>query len=86
MKLQPLGNKIAVVRLKNEDTTLESGLILTKSLSEVDKAKVIAVGPDAKDVVVGNTILIDWKKATQSTFENIPVYMLKDEDVVGIYE
>jgi co-chaperonin GroES (HSP10) len=85
MKIQPIGKKLAVVKLKSETTT-ESGLILTKAADSVDKAKVIAVGPEVTDVKVGETILINWNKASATTIDNIPIYMLTEEDVVGIFD
>ena len=85
MKIQPIGKKLAVVKLKSETTT-ESGLILTKGVDSVDKAKVIAVGPEVKEVKVGETILINWNKATSTTIDSIPVYILIEEDVVGVFD
>jgi len=85
MKIQPIGKKLAVVRLKS-DTTTVSGLILTKGVDSVDKAKVIAVGPEVKDVKVGETILINWNKATSTTIDNVPIYVLTEEDVVGVFD
>lgn len=85
MKIQPIGKKLAVVRLKS-DTTTVSGLILTKGVDSVDKAKVIAVGPEVKDVKVGETILINWNKAASTTIDNVPIYVLTEEDVVGVFD
>jgi co-chaperonin GroES (HSP10) len=85
MNIKPIGKKLAVVKLKSETTT-ESGLILTKAVDTVDKAKVIAVGSEVADVKVGETVLINWNKASATTIDNIPIYMLTEEDVVGIFD
>jgi co-chaperonin GroES (HSP10) len=85
MNIKPIGKKLAVVKLKSETTT-ESGLILTKAVDSVDKAKVIAVGSEVTDVKVGETVLINWNKASATTIDNIPIYMLTEEDVVGIFD
>jgi co-chaperonin GroES (HSP10) len=85
MKIQPLGKKLAVVKLKS-DTQTETGIILTKGVDSIDKAKIIAAGPEVKGVVVGETVLINWNKATASTIDNIPVYMLTEDDVVAVFD
>ena len=87
--IQPLHDKIVVVKLKGTNTTA-SGLIVEKGLGEVDKAQVIAIGPKVTDVKVGEQVLINWNKATQTKVTDdqgdIPVFILKEEDVVGVYD
>ena len=87
--IQPLHDKVVVVKIKNENKTA-SGIIVEKGLGEVDKAQVIAIGPKVYDVKVGEQVLIDWNKATQSKVTDdkgdIPVYILKEENIVGVYE
>lgn len=85
MRLKPLHNKVAVVRIKNPVET-QSGIILTKSTGEVDKARVIAIGPEVRDVAENNIVLIDWNKASMNKFGDIPVYMISEENIVGIFE
>ena len=85
MKLVPLHDKIAVVRIKNKAET-ESGILLTKSVDAVDRAKVVSIGPDVKDVKVNDTLLIDWNKTSMSKFDGIPIYMVSEKDVIGVFE
>ena len=85
--IQPLHDKIVVVKLKGATTT-SSGLIVERGLGEVDKAQVIAIGPKVTDVKVGDKVLIDWNKATQTKVTDeqgdIPVFIIKEENVVGV--
>jgi len=81
MNLTPLKNNVIVEKLEKELTT-SSGIIL-KSNDEADKAKVIAVGSEVTDVVVGNIILIDWNKATK-LMDNL--YQVNINEVVAIFE
>ena len=85
MKLVPLKDKIAVVRIKNKLET-ESGIVLTKNTSEVDRARVIAVGPLVDTINVDEVLLIDWNKASVTKIDDIPVYMIAEEHVVAVYE
>jgi co-chaperonin GroES (HSP10) len=87
--IQPLHDKVVVVKIKNDNKTA-SGIIVEKGLGEVDKAQVIAIGPKVSDVKVGDKVLIDWNKASQSKVTDdkgdIPVYILKEEFIVGVYQ
>ena len=85
MKIKPIGKKLAVVKLKSETTT-GSGIYIAKGIETVDKAKVIAIGPEVVDVKVGETILINWNKASQTTVDSIPVYIIVEDEVVGVFD
>jgi co-chaperonin GroES (HSP10) len=84
--IRPIKDRVACVRIK-KTTKTESGIILTKEDgAEVDQAAVVAVGPAVTLVAVGDTILIDWNKASVATIEGIPTYVVAEEHVVGIFE
>ena len=85
-KLTPIKDKVAVVRLKSELKT-ESGIVLEGTRSnEVDKAKVIAIGPLVDLVEIGQTVLIDWSKVNVTTIEGAPVYLLLQADIHAVVE
>lgn len=86
MKLVPLKDRVACVRLKKTQKT-ESGIILTtEDRAEVDQAEVIATGPDVTLVSVGDIVLIDWNKANFATIDGIPNYVVAEEHIVGIFK
>lgn len=84
--LIPLHDKVAVISLKSEKKT-ESGIILTKDQTgESPKAKVIAIGPKVTEVQVNDECYIDWNKTTTTKIGDIPVYVLKQEDIIAVIE
>jgi len=85
MKLVPIKNRIAVIKLKNKLET-ESGIVLTKSTGEVDRAKVISIGPDVMTVSENDVLLIDWNKASMTKIDDNPIYLISEDDVVAVYE
>ena len=85
MKLVPLKDKVAVVRIKNKLET-ESGIALTRNTEDVDRARVIAIGPDVTDVSNNDILLIDWNKASMNKFGDIPVYMISQEHIVAVFD
>jgi co-chaperonin GroES (HSP10) len=85
-KLVPIKDRVAAVRIKSELKT-ESGIVLENTRTgEVDKAKVIAIGPLVDLVEIGQTILIDWSKVQVATIQGAPVYILSQDDIHGIIE
>lgn len=85
MKLVPLDKNVAVIKLKNKLET-ESGIALTRSTGEVDRAKVIAIGPNVTTVANGDILLLDWNKASVNVFDGFPIYMISEDNIVAVYE
>ena len=85
MKLVPLNKNVAVIKLKNKLET-DSGIVLTKATGEIDKAKVIAIGPEVTDVANNDILLIDWNKSTMHTFDGFPVYMINQDNIVAVFD
>lgn len=77
--MRPLQNKVLVKRIPGETTT-SSGIVLQRS-NEVDKAEVLAIGPEVEEVNVGDIVLLDWNKAIKAA-DN---YLLTVDNIVLIY-
>ena len=78
--MRPLHNKVIVERIPGETKT-ESGIVLQRS-NEVDRAKIIAVGPDVKEVSVGEIVLLDWNKCVKSG----EYFVVTEDNIVFVYE
>lgn len=78
--MKPTRDNIIVERFKSEAATA-SGIIL-KSSDEPDRAKVIAIGTKVDEVNVGDTVLLNWNKATKVENET---YVVPIKEVVWIY-
>ena len=78
--MQPTRDNIIVERVIRESATA-SGIIL-KSSDEPDRAKVISIGHKVNEVNIGDTVLINWNKATKIEKET---YVLPITEVVWIY-
>ena len=78
--MKPTRDNIIVERVIRESATA-SGIIL-KSSDEPDRAKVISIGHKVNEVNIGDTVLINWNKATKIEKET---YVLPITEVVWIY-
>lgn len=79
--IRPLGNKVVVERIEAQKQSA-GGIILHRT-DGPDKAKIIAVGPQAEGVSVGEIALINWNAAAKAEGET---YVVPVDDIVFIYE
>jgi chaperonin GroES len=95
MKIRPLGDRILVKRIEEEDKT-SGGIIIPDSAKEKpQEGKVIAVGKgrrldDGKlqplDVKRGNRVLFSKYAGTEVTIEGEEHLIIREDDVLGIAE
>jgi len=87
MNIIPLKDRILVAE-NNSETKTESGIILegANSVRESKRATVLAIGPDVKDVKVGDVILLEWNKAAVVKVGDTQRAMIKEENVVAVFE
>jgi chaperonin GroES len=95
MKIRPLGDRLVVERIEQEDKT-SGGIIIPDTAKEKPKqAKVIAVGEGAKDengkriamdVEVGDIVLFTQWAGSEIKIDGKEYLVLKESDVIGIIE
>ena len=93
MKLKPLGDRLIVKAVEEEETTA-SGLVLPDTAKEKpQKGEVLAVGNGkildngtkiALDVQVGNTILFGKYTGTDIKIDGEEVLILREDEVLAI--
>ena len=81
-----MNDRVLVAENKRENKT-ESGIILegTRGTAETAKATVLAIGPDVKEVKVGDVVLIDWAKASPVKVGDVQRAMIKEEFIIGVF-
>jgi len=92
MDLQPLGDRLIVEVLEEEDMTI-SGIVLPDTAREKpQRGKVLAVGPGARndkgdlvpmDVVVGDEIIFSKYGGTEVKLGTDEVLILRESDVLA---
>lgn len=95
MKVRPLGDRLVVERIEQDEKTA-GGIIIPDSAKEKPKqAKVLAVGPGAKDengkripmdVEVGDIVLFTQWAGNEIKMDGKEFLVLKESDVIGIVE
>lgn len=94
MKLTPLGDKVVLKAIKEEEKT-KSGIILTGEAKEKpQQAEVIAVGPggivDGEEVKMqvkaGDTVIYSKYSGTEVTLEDEDFIIVSQSDILAIVE
>lgn len=87
MNVLPLKDKVLVAENKKENTTA-SGIVIEGAggLGESKTGTVLAVGPDVKDVKVGDVIYLEWNKAQVVTIDGAQRVMVKEENIVAVVD
>jgi len=87
MNIKPLGERIIVKPIKQEEKT-KGGIILpeTASKEKPQQGDVIAVGSDFKDVKKGDKVLFAKYGGTEIKIEDEDYLVLGADDVLAIIE
>ena len=81
--LQPLGDYIVAIG-EEAETKTASGIYLPEKATEKPKtAKVVAVGPNAKQVKVGSRIVYKSFSTTEVKVDSEEYILVKEEDVLA---
>lgn len=81
--LQPLGDYV-VATGEEAQTKTTSGILLPESAAEKPKtAKVVAVGPNAKQVKVGDSIVYKSYSTTDVKVGGTEYILVKEEDILA---
>lgn len=94
-KLQPLGNRVLLKRLEEEET-LKGGIILPDSAKKKqEQAEVIAIGPGKLDnegnkipmpVKEGDIVLIEKYAGQEITLNDVEYVITRADDIIAIVE
>lgn len=95
MKIRPLGDRLVVERIEQENKTA-GGIIIPDTAKEKPKqGKVLAVGPGAKDengkrvpvdVSVGDIVLFTQWAGNELKIDGKEYLVMKESDVIGVLE
>jgi len=87
MAFKPLRDMVLIGEIK-KSTTTESGIIIegTRGTGDSSPGLVVAVGPDVKEVKVGEKVYLVWNKGTPVTENGVQRVVIKEEDILAVLE
>ena len=86
MKLVPLGDRVVLKQVVAEETTKSGIVIPGQSKEKPQQAEVIAVGPEAGNVSVGQTVIYSKYAGTTVELDDTEYIIMKQEDILAIVE
>ena len=95
MKFRPLGDRVVVRRIK-EDQKTAGGIIIPDTAKEKpSQGEIIAVGPGGRDesgklipidLKVGDTVLFGKWSGTEVKIDGQDLLIMKESDIMGVIE
>ena len=79
--MRPLGNKVLIERIAAEKVS--AGGIVLQRTDAPDNAKILAIGPEVKEVAVNEVALVNWNAAYKTKDE---LYLIPEDQIVFVYE
>ena len=86
LKFKPLKDRVFVSYSEELDKTTGGIYVPDVAKEKPQKGKVQAIGSEVKSVKTGDTILFDKYSGTKISFENTEYLILKEEDILGVFE
>jgi co-chaperonin GroES (HSP10) len=85
MEVVPLKDKLLVAENERKKETA-SGIIIETSTTLLDTAsgKVLAIGPEVKNIAVGDSIYLNWGKTSLVKIDGAQRVLVAEEDVLAI--
>lgn len=81
--IKPLGDRVVAVREKAQEKTA-SGLYLPDSSKEKPvTAEIVAVGPEAKAVKVGDKVVYKEYSTTELKINDVEYLIVKEDDILA---
>ncbi|MGQ9700510.1 MAG: co-chaperone GroES [Candidatus Bipolaricaulaceae bacterium] len=89
MKIKPLGGRVLVRKLEEEERRTPGGLVLPESVKDEKaiRGKVVALGPGEKfEVKVGDEVLITAYAGTEVRVGEEKYLLVKTTDILAVLE
>ena len=84
--VKPLNNTCIVEMLEKEKFSA-GGIILSKTdPKEITKGRVLAVGPNCKDVLENNIVLPNWNAARKNELNDETFFVISEDEIIAIFD
>jgi len=88
MNFQPLGDRV-LVQVQEVETKTASGIIIPENASQEKPttAKIVAIGSEVKDVVVGDEVMYgQYARTTTVTITGTDYLVMETAEILGKFE
>jgi len=86
MKFKPLKDRVFISYSDEVEKTAGGIYVPDTAKEKPQKGKVEAVGPEVKELKVGNMVFFDRYSGSKVNIDNTEYLIIKEEDILGIIE
>lgn len=83
-QIKPIGNRIAILQTKAEQTTASGIIIPSEAQEKPQQGKVVAVGSKVEDVATNDVVVYSKYAGTTLTINGEEYIILSEEDVFAV--
>lgn len=84
--LKPINNT-AIVEMLEKEKISTGGIILTRNdPKEITKGRVLAIGPNCKDIKEGDIILPNWNAARKNDINDETFFVIPEDEIIAILD
>ena len=84
--LKPINNT-AIIEMLEKEKISTGGIILTRNdPKEITKGRVLAIGPNCKDIKVGDIILPNWNEARKNDLNDETFFVISEDEIIAILD
>jgi co-chaperonin GroES (HSP10) len=84
--LKPIKSNVIIELIQKEKVTASGIILKSADPAEVNRASVLAIGPDVIDLAVGQEVLPNWNAAKKSKYGDQEFYVIDQEEIVGVFD
>jgi len=86
MTFKPLADFVVIERDEVVTTTSGGLLLALGSLERPQTGTVVSVGPDVTEVVAGDKVFYSNRAGAEYTIDEAKVFILKEENIIGVLD
>ena len=84
--LKPINNT-AIIDMLEKEKISTGGIILTRNdPKEITKGRVLAIGPNCKDIKEGDIILPNWNAARKNDINDETFFVISEDEIIAILD
>ena len=84
--LKPINNT-AIVEMLEKEKISTGGIILTRNdPKEITKGRVLAIGPNCRDIKEGDIILPNWNAARKNDINDETFFVISEDEIIAILD
>jgi len=78
--------KNVIIEMIQQETTTDSGLVLSGVSKDIPQAQVIAVGPEVDcGLVAGDRVVVDWARVGRMDYKDKIYYVTGQSNILAVF-